>query len=410
MDDTKNYIGGVDTVERSTLKQKIILFALVISTIAAYIETDIYVPSFPDMLAHFATTEATLQLIVSGNFLGIFLGCLVYGPLADCYGRRRILLIGTIIFVISSVGCMLSQTIYQLIGWRFIQGAGSASAMCIAFTILIDIYPPKKAVKLFPVLGSFITSTLAFAPATGSWLNWTFGWRANFVLIAIIAFVSLVLIFVFVDETLTEDKKHEFDLTQIMKNYYDIATTPLFFLNGIISSLMYAAFLIYLSNLSLIFINHLHIDEKIYVYYQSSTMGLFVIFSLLSVKIISWLGEEKAKIVGSIMAVIGAIALMWTALFMSNSPIMISVSFGIVTAGCATCINIYFLKAMALFPSMNGMASSTIMSIRQITTASIILIFSLFFNGTIMPIAVATVMLTVICIWAYFKIQRIVII
>ena len=69
-------------------------------------ETDIYVPTFPEMIQYFGVHENQIQLILSINFAGLCLAGLVVGPLSDSYGRRKVLLISLLLFVISSIGCV----------------------------------------------------------------------------------------------------------------------------------------------------------------------------------------------------------------------------------------------------------------------------------------------------------------
>ncbi|WP_410541815.1 MFS transporter [Wolbachia endosymbiont (group B) of Idaea biselata] len=66
-------------------------FLLILSLIAKFIEIDISVPSFPDIVRYFNVPEGTIQLTIAYNFLGICIGGLFFGPLSECYGRRRIM-------------------------------------------------------------------------------------------------------------------------------------------------------------------------------------------------------------------------------------------------------------------------------------------------------------------------------
>ena len=93
-------------------------FLMVFIFLAAAMETDIYLPTFPDLLKDFHTNEAMVQRILSYNFIGICIGSLLYGPLSDHFGRRPILMFGFGIFVVSSVGCIFATNIEQLIGFR----------------------------------------------------------------------------------------------------------------------------------------------------------------------------------------------------------------------------------------------------------------------------------------------------
>jgi len=68
--------------------------------IGCWSELDLYAPSFPQMLDYFKTTNEMMQLTLSLNFLGFFVAALLCGPLADAYGRRPVILGGSLLFVL----------------------------------------------------------------------------------------------------------------------------------------------------------------------------------------------------------------------------------------------------------------------------------------------------------------------
>nr|MBP9791909.1 MFS transporter [Rickettsiales bacterium] len=207
------------------------LFALIITFIAAYIETDIYIPSFPEMLRFFKTDEKTLQLVVSMNFAGIFLGSLISGPLSDSYGRRKPILISLLGFTISSLGCALSEHITSLIFWRFIQGAFVAIPMAIPCAVIMDKYTPEKAARLIAFLSGVVTATLAFAPAIGGWLQISFGWQSTFLFITLFAAFSFVANFLYLEETLETKKRTKINTKHIITDYFLILRNHQFMYN-----------------------------------------------------------------------------------------------------------------------------------------------------------------------------------
>ena len=95
---------------------------LILSLLACCIELEISVPSFPDIATHFSISENLVQLIVAYNFLGFSIASLFYGLFSDCYGRRKIMIIGNALLLIGAIGCALAPTIYWLLTARFIQG------------------------------------------------------------------------------------------------------------------------------------------------------------------------------------------------------------------------------------------------------------------------------------------------
>src|SRR5438105_4249934 len=103
------------TSSQYSRKNIALLGTIVLAFTAFCVETDIYTPSFPDMVTYFSTSESHIQHILTANFIGLFLSTLIFGPLSDAYGRKRLLSSGLVIFAIRSVVCMTVSSIDQLI-------------------------------------------------------------------------------------------------------------------------------------------------------------------------------------------------------------------------------------------------------------------------------------------------------
>ena len=164
-------------------------FLMVFIFLAAAMETDIYLPTFPNILEDFHTNEAMVQRILSYNFIGICIGSLLYGPLSDHFGRRPILMFGFGIFIVSSVGCIFSVNIEQLITFRLMQGFGSSACVIVGTAMIFDLFEEDSAAKLIADLNTITVSLMAFAPLIGGWISLNLGYRANFTFIAILVYL-----------------------------------------------------------------------------------------------------------------------------------------------------------------------------------------------------------------------------
>src|SRR5262245_20087211 len=91
-----------------------ILSVLILSFVAFAVETDIYVPSFPDMVKQLGVSETDIQRVLSLNFLGVCISCLFSGALSDSFGRKRVLSVGTGLFALASLGCYLANEFWLI--------------------------------------------------------------------------------------------------------------------------------------------------------------------------------------------------------------------------------------------------------------------------------------------------------
>ena len=107
--------------------------ALILGLLSAVgpLSIDMYLPALPAIEAGLATDVASVQLTLTLYFLAFGVAQLVYGPLADQYGRKRPLYAGLAIFIAASIGCAFAPTIGWLIAFRFLQGLGGAVVMVV---------------------------------------------------------------------------------------------------------------------------------------------------------------------------------------------------------------------------------------------------------------------------------------
>lgn len=356
--------------------------------IALCAEADIYVPAFPDMIKFFNVAENQIQLILSINFFGLCISGLFSGPLSDSFGRRKVLLGGLSLFVLGSLGCTFSSEFIPMLIYRLLQGIGASVPMVIGAATFLDKYSAEKAGKLIGVINSVISASMAGAPIVGAWLNQLFNWRANFVVILILTLISFFGTLFFIEETLPKQKRKPFKIQGIIFDYVTLLTSFRFMCYTLIVNFPFTAVVVYIANLSIIFINYLGMDLKTFSYYQATTMGTFIIFSLLSIKIIGSKGIDYTKNIGGSLALIGTVMLFGTCMSNPSNINMVCVSMAFLAAGGALMAGTYGMKALSIFPEMNGTSMAMMTAVRQLLASGLVILSEIFFDGTLVPVAV----------------------
>lgn len=373
----------------------LVMIALMFTTIC--METDIYVPAFPDMKLFFSTTAEAIQRILSVNFVGICLGSLLFGPLSDSFGRKKVLQEGLILFTLASWGCLLIKNFELFLLCRFIQGLGAAAPMVISFAIILEKYEPQKVAQICGGLNLFITGVMAAAPILGSFLNIYFGWQANFLLIALLATGALLGSLLFVPETLLPENRPQFSLPMIIKNYGVVLTSFPFMAASFICYLLFSGLIVFVANLSLIFVDYLGIPKASYGFYQASAPAAFALFSFLSIWIIEYFGTDKTKYAGLVTALLGALFLMYTA-SIQPQPVLICIAMVLFTAGVTLAAPIYGMEAANVYPEMRGIATGMSNALRHVIVAGIVALGSYSFDGSIKPVAMLIIVSTAITV------------
>ena len=142
--------------------------------------TDMYLPTFPEMADFFHTSSSMVQLGLTASMIGLAAGQLFFGPLSDKYGRRPLLIAGMFLFLVSTLGCVYSQTALQFVGWRLVQGIAGASGIVISRSIAADKYAGRELAKMLGIIGAINGVAPVAAPMGGGMLAESIGWQGIF--------------------------------------------------------------------------------------------------------------------------------------------------------------------------------------------------------------------------------------
>jgi DHA1 family bicyclomycin/chloramphenicol resistance-like MFS transporter len=176
---------------------------LILGALSAFgpLAIDFYLPSFPTLAHQFATDVEHVQLSLAAYFVGIALGQLFYGPLADRFGRRVPLLIGVTLFALASLACALAPSLEWLIGARFVQALGGCAGMVITRAVVRDLCDPLTSAKVFSQLVLVMGLAPILAPLGGGLLLNTLGWPWIFHSLALFAGLCLLAVLLWLPET-----------------------------------------------------------------------------------------------------------------------------------------------------------------------------------------------------------------
>ncbi len=170
-----------------------ILGAILLGMFLAALDQTIVGPVLPRIVtelkgADYYTWVVTIFLLTSTITVPI------YGKLSDLYGRRPLLLIGIVLFLIGSVLSGLSQTMWQLILFRGLQGLGAGALFPIALAVIGDLFTPAERGKYQGLFGAVFGIAFLVGPGLGGFLTDNFSWHWVFFVNLPIGLVALAVI------------------------------------------------------------------------------------------------------------------------------------------------------------------------------------------------------------------------
>ena len=195
------------------------LFALALLSAIAPLATDMYLPGLPIMSESLGTTTVGVQLTLTTFMAGLGAGQLIVGPLSDSWGRRRLLLAGTVVLALSSVLCATAPTIEVLVGARLIQGFSGGIGIVLARAVIADRARGNSAARLFGIMMIIGGVAPIVAPLIGGALLGPIGWRGIFWVLAAVAVVMTLGVLMFVPESLPPEKRHGGGLSALARNF-----------------------------------------------------------------------------------------------------------------------------------------------------------------------------------------------
>lgn len=178
-----------------------LLITLGLLAAVAPFATDLYLSAMPQIVEDLSTTTSGAQLSLTAFLIGAAVGQLIFGPLSDRIGRRRPLLIGTVLYLAASIGAALAPSLALLVIFRLVQGISGAAGMVIGRAVVTDSYRGIRAAQAMSLMMMVGGIAPVLAPFAGSLLADPIGWRGLLWVVASLGLIALVCILAFVRES-----------------------------------------------------------------------------------------------------------------------------------------------------------------------------------------------------------------
>ena len=174
---------------------------LVLVTISGTLAMHVLVPALPAVARDLHASAATVQLAISLYLIGLAVGQLAYGLLADRFGRRPVLFAGLALYCVAGVVAAAAPGIHVLLAARLLQALGGCAGLALGRAIVRDLAGPDAAAQRLAILNLVVSAGPGVAPVLGGVLASWLGWRSIFVLLAVTGVLTLGLAMRLLPET-----------------------------------------------------------------------------------------------------------------------------------------------------------------------------------------------------------------
>ncbi|WP_317670225.1 multidrug effflux MFS transporter [Thioclava sp. A2] len=191
-----------------------VMLALLMATVAYSI--DAMLPAFPQIAATFALDDPNrAQLVLTAFMLGLGAGTFFVGPLSDAFGRKRVILAGTAVYLVGAMLAAQAQSLEALLVARVVQGLGASAARIVSMALVRDLYAGREMARVTSFIMMLFILVPAVAPSIGALVISFAGWRGVFWSFAVFGLIGAGWLMIRQPETLPPERRRPLHLATL---------------------------------------------------------------------------------------------------------------------------------------------------------------------------------------------------
>ena len=281
------------------------LFTLVLLSGLSVVSLNMFLPSLSNIAAEFQTSYRLLASVsIAGYAAMTTVLQLLIGPLSDRVGRRPVVLVSLVIFVVASLGCLLALDVWALLLFRTMQAA-IVSGFALSRVIIRDTEPAQKAASLMGYLSIAWAIAPMLAPMLGGAFDQLFGWRANFW--AFLGFGAAVLVLCWLDLGETNKNPSE-TFTKQFKAFPSLFRSRRFWGYSLCMAFSMGALYAFLAAAPLVATTVFQMSPATLGFYMGSTAAGFILGSFVSGRFAALYPLTTMMVAGRVVACAGLAA------------------------------------------------------------------------------------------------------
>ncbi|QAY90035.1 multidrug effflux MFS transporter [Pseudomonas sp. ACM7] len=361
---------------------------LILGALSAFgpLAIDFYLPAFPAMALAFGTDEKHVQLTLAAYFLGLSIGQLAYGPVADRFGRRIPLLTGVGLFTAASLACAYAPNLEWLIGARFVQALGGCAGMVIARAIVSDKCDAVGSAKVFSQLMLVMGLAPILAPMLGGLLVNTTGWQSIFLVLTGFSALAGLAVALGLPESLPAHVPRQ-PLSGALRQYGRLLSDPVYLGHALTGGIAIAGMFAYIAGSPFVFIKLYGVPPEHFGWLFGTNAAGFILVAQLNARLLAKRGPAFLLVrtvwiyVGAGLALLAVSSLHTAQLWPLLIPLFVCIaSLGCILPNASAC-------AMNGQGARAGSASAMLGCLQFSVAAGAAALVGVLHDGSAMPMA-----------------------
>ncbi len=287
-----------------------LLMGLALMSAAGSLATDMYLPSLVGMTRELHTSSSLAQFTLSAFMVGMAIGQLVIGPVSDVHGRRRLMIGGSVVFLLSSLAAAFVDSIWVLIGLRMVMGFAGGTGPVVSRAIIADLARGREAARAFSVMMAIQGLAPVVAPILGGQLAGPIGWRGIFVVLAGFNLAMVLVAVLLVPESLPAERRAEPGLARLAPSFAQVLGDRVFVGHALSMAITFGVMFGYISASPFVLEKQLGLRSSTYSLAFAGNAVMVILASLLNSRLIRTHEPVRIARSGMAMTVCGSLGLL----------------------------------------------------------------------------------------------------
>lgn len=368
--------------------------ALAMTIALAPFALDSYLPAFPQMAASLHINEHQLSLTISVYIFTLALGQLVGGPLADQFGRQRVMFVGLCVFCLTTLLITFTQHFYLILVLRACQAFGGGWTLVCIPALVRDRVHGREAAKLFSLIGLIAIVAPGIAPSLGTLLMNLGNWRTIFVFVTLYSLLVMFILHRFVFTLEDASWNINRNRTHALKRYAAVLrTTPALRYIGM-QTMSFSVMILFITHSSFIYQQHFQVGPNTFALLFAGNIAVMLVMNLLNRWLLNYFDAHRILWAGLLMQGGGLTALLLATITDAGLPffvpaLMITIgAMGAISPNNQAC-------CMEFFPQNAGTAAA-LMGAVQFSVAGLISALSSLLPESVSAIVLAQCVCTML--------------
>ncbi|MCE2529259.1 MAG: multidrug effflux MFS transporter [Acidimicrobiia bacterium] len=275
------------------------------------ISVDTYLPALPEIASSLDASDGMAQMSVTAFLLGLVVGPIVFGPISDAIGRRRLVLGSLVVYALMSLSIATVGSVEMLIGLRLAQAACGGTAIALARSMFRDLLSGDALARAMSILTMIILGAPIVAPFLGALLLLVWGWQAIFVALGIVGGLVFIAAWYRLPETLPPENRRPLDLATVLRGYVSITRSRVAVSYAVAGGAAAAILFAYLAAAPFIYIDYYGLEEQWFgVLFGVGVVGAWLA-QMVNIRYVMTIGYRRIVLVGAFCLAALSTVLWW---------------------------------------------------------------------------------------------------